>query len=146
MDERHQGPADEQEHAHVESHGADQLERPDLHHVRAGRGPVRERRVTGRDRKETDREREQHPARRDDGRVAQDGKAALGALGPERDVPQRDRQRDDHAGREPVADVAVALDDDRGGDHDRGAQEPRATTSMTVLTSSSHGGAGSRRR
>ena len=35
MDERHQHAADEQEDADVERHGADQLERPDLHDLRA---------------------------------------------------------------------------------------------------------------
>ena len=98
---------------------------PSLTTSSPGRGPVRERRVAGRDREEADREREQQPARRDDRRVAQDRQAPLGAVGPERDVAQRDRQRDDHARREAVADIGVALDDDRGGDHDRGPEQPR---------------------
>ena len=77
-------------------------------------------------REEADREREQQPAGGDDRRVAQDRQAALGALGPERDVAQRDRQRDDHARREAVADIGVALDDDRRGDHDGRARAAAA--------------------
>src|SRR4051794_21968541 len=123
MDKRDEHAADEQEDTDVEGDGADQLKGPELDDLLARPGMVRERRLAEGHWQKPDCEREQEPAHGDDRRVAQDREAPLGARRAERHVAQRDRQRDDHARREAVAHVRVALNDDRRGDHDSRAQQ-----------------------
>ena len=138
---------DQQEQPDVEPDRADQLERADLDTTGSpGRGNMGERRVAERDPDEADAERDQQADGGDRRRVPQDRQAPLRALRPERDVAQRDRQRDDHAGAEAVADVGVALDDERRATITAGPSSRGATTSMTGLTTASRVAAGSRRR
>ena len=125
MHERHQHAGDEQEQPKVEGDRGDQLQRADPHHRLARRRQMGERRIAEEHREDPDGQRDQQPARRDHGRVPEDRQAALRALAAERDVPQRDRERDDHAGAEAVADVGVALDDERQRHHQRRPQQPR---------------------
>ena len=129
---------DEQEQPEVEGDRGDQLERADRGRpCSPGAREVRERRVAehapGRSRR-----RARPAARRRRSRARGGGPAGSRSArsAPERDVAQGDRQRDDHAGAEAVADVGVALDDDRRGEHERRARAGAGRRpSMIGLTS-----------
>src|SRR5690606_20167485 len=77
-------------------------------------------------REETTGQRQQQPGDGDLGGMPQHRQHGFRAVRTDRDVGQRHRERDDHAGGEPVPDLRVTLDDQRRGHHHaRGRQHAR---------------------
>src|SRR6185312_6819928 len=116
----------EQEHPHVQHERREQLQRADLDDVLSRSRAVRHGGLAQQQREEAAREGEQQPADGEFRRVPQHRQCRLRLGAAQRDVDQRDHQRYRHARAEPVADLRVALRDQRGRDHQhRAEQHPR---------------------